>query len=93
MDGEEKDERSEGATGTEDITQRTSHGSIACAADQPQGISHCESPASGDVHLMAQALYCLVLCPRCDSPLASGAQLAEGTKTAQCLVCTDLEAS
>ena len=93
MDGEEKDERSEGATGTEDTTQRTSHGSIACAALQPQGIPHCESPASGDVHLMAQALYCLVLCPGHDSRLASGAQLAEGTKTAQCLVCTGLEAS
>lgn len=42
---------------------------------------------------MAQALYCSVLCSRCDSSPASGAQLAEGTKTAQWLVCTDLEAS
>lgn len=46
-------ERSEGATGREDLTQRMSHGSIAYAALQPP---HCESPASGDVHLMAQAV-------------------------------------
>lgn len=56
MDGEEKDERSEDAAGREDITQRMNYGSIICAPLQPQGIPHCGPPASGDIHLMAQAV-------------------------------------
>lgn len=89
MDTEEKKKRSEGATGTEDITQRTSHGSIGCAPLQPQGIPYCESPSSGDIHFMA--LYCLALCLSVIPLLPLEHSLQRRPRPS--LVYTDLEAS
>lgn len=51
--GEEKDERKCDRHRRQNAENNP--GSTACAGLQPQVIPHCESPASGDVCLMAQA--------------------------------------